>query len=270
MSNEKREAISPEGGNKRDAGPEKEKASATKFVVIALAVVILILLFFWIRSCKNSDAPVPVSEKPETTAEEVKVAEEAPPVEEPVVDYDKLKTDEGEDQAALMEKRKAEYGLDKSVDIIAKSDETVKIGEDTVSMREISKEISLREGEVIEKDEYFGIHVVQEGANIWDIHFGVLKEYLQNKGAEISSLSDEPDEEGFSSGIGKILKFSEQAVHSYNMKTKKLDEDLNTIQPGSEVAIFNMERLTALIDKIDYSSIQKIKFDGEKVWLPEE
>ena len=115
---------------------------------------------------------------------------------QPVIDYNKL--DEDQNLRELMQKRKAKYGLEKGVDIITKSDETVKIGESTVPMQEILDEIRLKLGDIIEKDlqsgasgsggpvKEFGIHVVQPGDNIWNLHFKFLKDYFDHKGVALS------------------------------------------------------------------------------------
>ncbi|CAN2039009.1 conserved hypothetical protein [Candidatus Magnetomoraceae bacterium gMMP-15] len=117
---------------------------------------------------------------------------------------------------------------------------------------------------------YFGIHVVRPGSNIWDIHFMVLKDYFGSKGIKISTVSDEPNGKGFSSGVGKILKFSEKIVNIYNLETKTINKDLNMIQPQSIVVVYNMSQVFDLLDQVDYSNVEHIQFDGETLWLPME
>ena len=48
--------------------------------------------------------------------------------------------------------------------------------------------------------------------NIWNIHFEFLKEYFQYRGIVVTDSADEPKKKGGSSGIGRILKFSENMV----------------------------------------------------------
>jgi len=136
-----------------------------------------------------------------------------------VIDYNNIEKDKA--LITLMQKRKAKYGIEKGVDIIAKSDESLKIGDSTVSMQEILDKIRIKSGDIVEKDlksnktdptknsEIFGIHVVKTGDNIWNIHFNLLKDYFTHKGISLSPLADEPARGGQSSGVGKLLKFSE-------------------------------------------------------------
>jgi len=191
-----------------------------------------------------------------------------------VIDYNKPQ--------AITNKRKAEYGLKKGVDIVVRSDESFKVGESTVSMQEIQDKIRLKIGDIIEKDikpgeialnngiEEFGIYVVRPGDNLWAIHFKFLKDYFDRKGIAISSLVDEPDRLGYSSGMGKLLKFSEQTVCIYNLKEGKLDVDINLIFPLSKIVVYNMSRIFALLEHIDYQHVNKIQFDGETIWIPAE
>ena len=199
---------------------------------------------------------------------------------QPVIDYNKL--DEDQKLKDLMQKRKAKYGLKKGIDIITKSDEAVKIGESTVPMQEILDEIRLKLGDIIEKDlksgamgsdgeiKEFGIYVVQPGDNIWNIHFKFLKDYFDHKGVALSPLADEPSQEGHSSGVGKILKFTENTVQIYNVKERKLDINLSLILPLSKIVVYNMEQIFALLALIDYQRVNRIQFDGETLWIPAE
>jgi len=199
---------------------------------------------------------------------------------QPVIDYNKLKKDNK--LQAMTEKRKEKYGLKKGVDIIVRSDESFKIGELTASMQEIQDKMRLKSGDIIEKDitpgkiiseyaiEEFGIYVVQPGDNLWDIHFKFLKDYFDHKDITISQLADEPNGFGYSSWVGKLLKFSEKTVCIYNLKEKKLDVDINLIFPLSKIVVYNMKRIFALLDNIAYQYVNEIQFDGETIWLPAE
>ena len=202
------------------------------------------------------------------------------PVESPkVLDYGQL--DKSEELKALMDQRKAALGFDKGVDMIVQSDESVKIGDTTVSMQEIREKIRLQRGAIIEREigaqggdrpeaqiETFGVHVVQPNENIWNIHFQFLKDYFTHRGVTLSPLADEPNRQGSSSGIGKILKFSESIVYIYNVSKRELDTDLNLIEPNSKIVVYSMKDVFALLDQIDYTNIDRIHFDGETIWLP--
>jgi len=199
---------------------------------------------------------------------------------QPVIDYNKLEKDQ--ELKDLMQNRKAKYGLEKGIDIITKSDESLKVGDTTVPMQEILDKIRLKTGDIIEKDiqsiqadsgdkiKEFGIYVVQPEDNIWNIHFKFLKDYFDDKGVSLSPIADEPNQVGSSSGVGKILKFSENTVQIYNIKKRELDIDLNLIVPLSKIVVYNMEQIFALLDLIDYKQVNSIQFDGETLWIPAE
>ena len=193
-----------------------------------------------------------------------------------VIDYNKLEKDK--ELQILTQKRKTKYGVEKSVDIIVKSDESLKIGDSIVPMQEILDKIRIKSGDIIEKDiegatlpdgriRAFGIYVVKPEDNVWNIHFKFLKDYFDHKGVALAPLADEPDRKGFSSGIGKILKFSEKIVTIYNIKERKIAADLNLIYPLSKVVVYNMDRIFALLDRIDYNNANHIQFDGETLWI---
>jgi len=119
-----------------------------------------------------------------------------------------------------------------------------------------------------EDSTYLGIRVVRPGTNIWDIHFELLKEYFDSRGITLSPLADEPRKSGESSGVGKILKFSEQLVNIYNLESQTFEDNLNVIQPMSVIVIYNMTQIFGILDQIDYSFIDRIEFDGKSLWVP--
>jgi hypothetical protein len=242
-------------------------------LLVALCVVLIgVGLWFALRKPEGPEkAPQPVL----TPEAEKKVT--LPP--EKIIDYNKLQEKTDENLTALMEARKAPYGVEKSIDMIVRSDESIKVGEETLRMKEILDEVRLRLGEIVETDlagesqpeagdDVFGIHVVQADENIWDIHFNLLKDYYDHKGIQLSPLADEPDRKGYSSGVGKILKFSENLVHIYNVRERRLETDLDQIYPLTKIVIYNMGRVFALLDRIDYKDVNRIEFDGETLWLP--
>jgi len=249
--------------------PKKPAQISSKAIGIAVSFIILITaagLWLWLKR----DSTVNTKNEPEKV--------HIPPTAKSVIDYNNIEKDK--ELKALMQKRKAEYGVEKGVDIITKSDESFKIGDSTVSMQEILDKIRIKSGDIVERDlkskkmgpmknsEAFGIYVVQPGDNIWNIHFNFLKDYFAHKGISLSPLADEPERGGQSSGVGKLLKFSERTVNIYNIKERKLDVDLNLIYPLSKVVIYNMDQIFALLDLIDYEHVSRIQFDGETLWIP--
>ena len=196
----------------------------------------------------------------------------------PDISYKNLKIDEKLKQ--LMVSRKTELGLKKSLDMIVNSNETFKVGDVQISMRDILEKATIKEGNVFqekietsgavqpEQIKKFGIYVVQPGDNIWNIHFNILKEYYEHQGIKISPVADEPINRGMSSGIGKILKFSENIVIIYNLLEKKIVSNINLIEPLSKIIIYNMEEVFSVLKEIDYHNIDRIQFDGKTIWVP--
>ncbi len=65
-------------------------------------------------------------------------------------------------------------------------------------------------------------------------------------------------------------QFSENMVYIFNLKERKLDVDLNLLQPLSKIVIFNMGEVLALLDPIDFNIVNSIRYDGETLWIPAE
>ncbi len=116
-------------------------------------------------------------------------------------------------------------------------------------------------------DQVYGIYVVRHGDNVWNIHFNFLKEYFKNKGVSLTSFADEP-RAGRSSGVGKILKFSEDMVYIYNLREHKLDVDLNIIHPLSKIVVFDLKRAFSMLNQLDCKTVSRVRFDGKTVWIP--
>jgi hypothetical protein len=250
--------------------PKKPVKKANRVIGVVIIAMIFVGAFTGIRFLMKPES------KPETQKGPDNIG--IPSNVEPVIDYSKI--EENKELKALMQQRKAQYGVNKGVDIIAQSNESIKIGDSTVSMQEILEKIRLKSGDIVEKDiksqdvttkekiESFGIHVVQPGENIWNIHFTFLKDYFDHKGVQLSPRSDEPFAGGSSSGIGKILKFSEHTVNIFNIRERKLDVNLNLIFPLTKVVVYNMDQIFAFLDLIDYKHVNRIQFDGETLWMP--
>jgi len=117
------------------------------------------------------------------------------------------------------------------------------------------------------KEDVYGVYVVQHADNVWNIHFSFLKEYFDKRKISVSPVSDEPNR-GRSSGVGKLLKFSEQMVYIYNLEEHRLDMNLNLIHPLSKIVVFNLGKAFSLLEQIDYRNVNRIQFDGEKIRIP--
>ncbi len=258
---------------------EKKQVSNRVYISIIIGSLIITILVAGIfyRHNKSPEKAVETNTRMQTsTNSPIPV-----PTQPLVIDYHEL--DKNTAIKDLVQKRKDRYGIDKGLDLIIKSDESLKIGDTTISMQKIMDQIRLKHGDILEKSldlagmdaadqgtlrtAIFGIYIVRPGDNIWNIHFKLLKDFFTNKNITVSPIADEPDKLRLSSGIGKVLKFSETMVHIYNIAEHRLDVDLDRIQPLSKLVVYNMGQVFALLNQIDYPHVNHIRFDGETIWI---
>lgn len=207
----------------------------------------------------------------------IKEIQKTESIEIPAIDYRLL--DKGTGLGRMMKQRKEKFGLTDSVDLIVRSDESFTVGGRKVSMAEIIEKAAVKRGEIYETEigntdamndeevRKYGIHVVEPGDNVWNIHFNVIKDYYDSRGITVESDADEPNEAGMSSGVGKILKFSEKTVIIYNLVQERIDTNIDLIQPLSKVVVYNLSRVFALLEQISYNNVDRVKFDGTTLWI---
>lgn len=271
--------------NSRKKGKNKQKA----LVITALGIGLVLVLLAVFMSGKPDAPPKPDPGIVQTTKEgQIPVKTDLSGQEKEVVtgaikdpkpiDYNAVK--EAGDQKTLMDQRKDSLGIEDSLDMIVKSDESFIVGESKVSMQKILEQAFAQEGEVFEEEltasgsaapvkiKEYGIYVVQPGDNLWNIHFGILRDYYKARGIDLSAQADEPGAMGKSSGIGKILKFSETMVIIYNLVEKKVAKDINLLTPLSKVVVYNMDAVFALLKEIDLEHVNTLQFDGKNIWIP--
>jgi hypothetical protein len=263
------------------------KGKITKSLTVVLCAVIVSALLFFIISSNNrknaEELKASAALEIEQANKEIKKNSKEGVVEGdiiimPTIDYKELTKDK--DLERLMATRKAKVGIKKSLDMIVKSDENFTVGDVKISMRDILENAFIKEGEVFEekidssgavipqKIKEYGIYVVQPGDNIWNIHFNILKEFYEYQGIDVSSNADEPVISGLSSGVGKILKFSETMVIIYNLIDKKVVSSLDLLEPLSKVIVYNMDEVFSLLQEVNYDNIDRIQFDGKTIWIP--
>ena len=211
----------------------------------------------------------------------------------PVIDYQKIKDDSHQDLKDMVQKRKEDFGLEKSVDMVAKYGEQIRVGKETIHLGQILAKIDekkkISEQPYVRKkapsepispaapppvsltkqpDSYYGIYVVRPGDNLWNIHFTLLREYFGARGTVIQPAADEPLGHR-SSGVGCILKYAEKMVYIFNLKTKMLSMDLDLLQPQEKIVIFNLSNLNKILSPLTAEHIDSVRFDGQDLILQE-
>lgn len=178
-------------------------------------------------------------------------------------------------QQSEQDQRKKPFGLDKSVDAVARSDESIQVGGKKVPVEELERKLVVEQrGEVREKSlqggkvSAWGVHVVRPGDNLWQIHYQLLREYLAGRGVNLPPRADQPQPRGYSTGVGKILKFAEHMVGVYNLRTGQMTRNLNLLEPGQKVVIFNLSEIFAQLDKVDPKEINGVLYDGRVLFFP--
>ena len=252
--------------------------------ILAISAVVIFAILLGLQLLKgNKETPNTEPESQTPAAESTHpMPEEEGQTDDPAqvdIDYKDLKKDGPTDQ--LMAQRKEKLGLEDSVDMVVNSNESFTLDGKTVSMGEILEKAKTRKGEVFQENldesgnqvpgtiREFGVYVVKPGDNIWNIHFHILKEYYASRGINLSPKADEPmDDGGMSSGVGKLLKFSENMVIIYNLSRDEVTDDINLLKPLSKVVVYNMQEVFGLLQEIDFETVNRIQFDGRNIWIP--
>jgi len=259
-----------------------------------------------------------------------------------VIDYEKIKKNSDPDIKELVQRRKKELGLDKSVDMVVKSGEIIRVGKEKIALNQILAEIEAKQKDQtvsvdtlqslqlkssssdtkkkakvnsvksvpikqqITKESfsvkralkvvsstkdsqirssetrsplmsrstqlrkqptsYYGIYLVKDGDNLWNIHFAFMREYFASKDIIVSTAADEPSGTQ-SSGVGRILKYAEKMVYIFNLKTKKLSRDINHLKPLEKIVIFNISNLHRILGSLTESQLNTLRFDGMNLFV---
>jgi len=84
--------------------------------------------------------------QPATATAENKVAEKPAPA--PIIDYEKVKGKSDKGMTELVQKRKKEFGVDKSVDMVVASGEQIRVGKEIIPLDRILAEIKAQRKEL--------------------------------------------------------------------------------------------------------------------------
>jgi hypothetical protein len=257
--------IEPQGSEPGTSRSSRWPWLLALLVILAAAAA---LYFYWGDISPQPDKPAMTSAGSKTPATDKAPGVPAPSREGNVIKVDGSQRDE-------QDQRKTPYGLKKSVDAVARSDETIQVGQKKVPVEELEKKLVVEQrGQVREKSlqdkkiSAWGVYVVRPGDNLWDIHYRLLKEYLANRGVKLPPRSDQPTVKGYSSGVGKVLKFAEHMVGVYNLRTGHMSKNLNLLEPGQKVVVFNLSEIFGQLDKVDPRELSGIMYDGRVLFFP--
>ena len=240
--------------------------------LLALVVILAVAAALWVYWGDDSTKGTKEA-KPSPTAEQKAGQDQRAGVPGVSRHGDTIKVDGS--QQSEQDQRKKPFGLDKSVDAVARSDESIQVGGKKVPVEELERKLVVEQrGEVREKSlqggkvSSWGVHVVRPGDNLWQIHYQLLREYLAGRGVNLPPRSDQPQPRGYSTGVGKILKFAEHMVGVYNLRTGQMTRNLNLLEPGQKVVIFNLSEIFAQLDKVDPKEINGVLYDGRVLFFP--
>ncbi|MCK5543328.1 MAG: hypothetical protein KAI40_11610 [Desulfobacterales bacterium] len=244
-------------------------------IVIILTILVIVFVVTKDKQTNIEEQPIQKSMPQQKESDETTYKKEIKADPEPTINYNEL--GKNEDLKKTMQDRKKKYDIKNSLDMIVDSNETFKIKNTEISMAEILKQAALKRGDVVEENigsekeekniKQYGIYVVRPGDNIWNIHFNILKEYYSLQDISMNIKADEPNKMGFSSGIGKILKFSEKLVIIYNLEKLTIDSDINIIEPLTKIIVYNMSEIFSLLNEINYENVERLQFDGKTIWI---
>ena len=114
---------------------------------------------------------------------------------------------------------------------------------------------------------YYGIRIVRPHESLWNIHYGILREYLGRRQIDIPADADRPLSDGRSSGVGRVLKFFEGIVSLYDLNDVRAEQDLNQIRPHSMIVFFRISELFSALDQLKAEDINRLRYIGDVLRL---
>ena len=173
--------------------------------------------------------------------------------------------------------RRQSFGIDQSLDIIARSDESIVINDTKIPVAELERQLNLYRGEITDQSldprrdqlSAWGVYLVRPGDNLWLIHLRLLHEYMGSRGVDIPPGADQPLTSGYSSDLGKILKFAEHMVGVYNLQTGQMSHNLNLLEPGEKIIVFNLSEIFAQLRDMNLNDLRGVMYDGRVLIFPQ-
>lgn len=258
------------------SGDKKADSSRLPWVVAVLLLLLALgaIYYLWWPDSRQETASKPAASQSQGQSQATLPGAPEPSAHGQVVD---VQPQPGSPEAAEQAQRKKPYGLDQSVDAVVRSDESIKLGDKQVPVRELERKLVVEQrGDLLDKPlgseakvTAWAVRVVERGDNLWDIHYDVLQEYLKGRGVELGPKADEPTQKGYSSGVGKVLKFAEHMVGIYNLRTGAMTRDINLLEPGRKVVVFNLSEIFAELAQVDPNQLSGISYDGRVLLFPE-
>jgi len=114
---------------------------------------------------------------------------------------------------------------------------------------------------------FYGVKVVRPGENLWNIHYNILREYFARRGVNLPRHADEPQPDGRSSSVGRILKFLEGAVQVYSIPENRLVRDLDRIHPDDLIVFFNISDVFSVLDNLQPEELRWIRYIAGRLQL---
>ncbi|MGM0417534.1 MAG: hypothetical protein ACQEQS_02315 [Thermodesulfobacteriota bacterium] len=242
----------------------KQKYLIFSAAVFCILIILSVIFTYTYYLQKNKPSATKISSSEKNTKKDIKINNKT------TITFDS-KSDK-----KLMKDRKKDYGVDKSIDMVVKSDEKVKINNKIIDIEEFEEQKMISAGGFVSSDlrnkapgdiRDYGLYVVKKGDNLWDIHFRLLRELFGKEGIRLSQKADKPLDGGYSSGVGKILKFSEKMVSIYSLETDRISSNIHMIEPRGKVVIYKMNEIKSLLKDLDEQNINNVTFDGENLWI---
>ncbi|MCU0574164.1 MAG: hypothetical protein MUC41_14380 [Syntrophobacteraceae bacterium] len=114
---------------------------------------------------------------------------------------------------------------------------------------------------------YYGVRVVRSGENLWDIHYGIIREYFERREVTLPVYADRPMPDGRSSGVGRLLKFMETIVRVYDVQGRRPEGNLDLIHPEHSLVYFRISELFDALDQLKAEDLRWLRYVRHQILL---